>query len=169
MVLPPTPTVFFLISFHCHFLCQFFECLVGVSGSERPEVLFICHRGADKKGSALFMQTPAAGKKHSLPHLSPNMCILDSFPIYLLLTTTALFPKSRLRRWTNLNTLFAVQKRKSWGKAKFSISTTFCFSFWAMFHSLCCCLCLGCQIKGEETGRIDVGTRADLMVVLPTH
>ena len=84
--------------------------LVGVSGSERPEVLFICHRGADKKGSALFMQTPAAGKKHSLPHLSPNMCILDSFPIYLLLTTTALFPKSRLRRWADLNTLFAVSK-----------------------------------------------------------
>ena len=54
--------------------------LVGVSGSERPEVLFICLRGADKKGSALFMQTLAAGKKHSLPHLSPNMCIPDSFP-----------------------------------------------------------------------------------------
>ena len=92
--------------------------LVGVSGSERPEVLFICHRGADKKGSALFMQTLAAGKKHSLPHLSPNMCILDSFPIYLLLTTTALFPKSRLRRWADLNTLFAVSKTQILRKVK---------------------------------------------------
>ena len=38
-----------------------------------------------------------------------------------------------------------------------------------MFHSLCSCLCRGCQIKEEELGWIDVRTRADLMAVLPTH
>ena len=38
-----------------------------------------------------------------------------------------------------------------------------------MFHSLCSCLCRGCQIKEEELGWIDVRTRADLMAVLPPH